>query len=199
MAVSPPPAPSIHRSDSSLPPRVVEAAARMLALCREELSFRAAPRFAHRGGRVAAVREATNEFARDVMVRRHREPGRWRFPDRAGVSVQSAIRSGSMCDAEDGHAPRSVREAETGGPASAFAAARAGHRRCQGGRDAWTSHSPGARKSDDYLSVADRRPSSVLLIDGISFKKKPRTPPSRKRPDVGLAAKTGAMTAVVHR
>ena len=36
MAVSPPPAPS-SIDLSGLPPRVVEAAARVLALCREEL------------------------------------------------------------------------------------------------------------------------------------------------------------------
>ena len=45
------------------------------------------------------VREATNEFARDVMGRRHREPGRWRFPDRAGRAELVPGRG----DAEDDH------------------------------------------------------------------------------------------------
>ena len=53
MPVSPPPAPS-SIDVSGLPPRVVEAAARVLALCREELSFRAVPGGA-RGGRVAGA------------------------------------------------------------------------------------------------------------------------------------------------
>ena len=65
MAVSPPPAPS-SIDLSGLPPRVVEAAARVLALCREEL--RSEPRPEAPEEVELRVREATNEFARDVMV-----------------------------------------------------------------------------------------------------------------------------------
>ena len=61
MAVSPPPAPS-SIDLSGLPPRVVEAAARVLALCREELRSEPRPEEVE-----LRVREATNEFARDVM------------------------------------------------------------------------------------------------------------------------------------
>ena len=50
---------------SGLPPRVVEAAARVLALCREEL--RSEPRPEAPEEVELRVREATNEFARDVM------------------------------------------------------------------------------------------------------------------------------------
>ena len=50
---------------SGLPPRVVEAAARVLALCREEL--RSEPRPEAPEEVESRVREATNEFARDVM------------------------------------------------------------------------------------------------------------------------------------
>ena len=57
MAVSPPPAPS-SIDLSGLPPRVVEAAARVLALCD--------PSRAPRRPRRSSF-EATNEFARDVM------------------------------------------------------------------------------------------------------------------------------------
>ena len=64
MAVSPPPAPS-SIDLSGLPPRVVEAAARVLALCREEL--RSEPRPEAPEEVELRVREATNEFARDVM------------------------------------------------------------------------------------------------------------------------------------
>ena len=64
MAVSPPPAPS-SIDLSGLPPRVVEAAARVLALCREEL--RSEPRPEAPEEVESRVREATNEFARDVM------------------------------------------------------------------------------------------------------------------------------------
>ena len=64
MAVSPPPAPS-SIDLSGLPPRVVEAAARVLALCREEL--RSEPRPEAPEAVELRVREATNEFARDVM------------------------------------------------------------------------------------------------------------------------------------
>ena len=64
MAVSPPPAPS-SIDLSGLPPRVVEAAARVLALCREEL--RSEPRPEALEEVELRVREATNEFARDVM------------------------------------------------------------------------------------------------------------------------------------
>ena len=64
MAVSPPPAPS-SIDLSGLPPRVVEAAARVLALCREEL--RSEPRPEVPEEVELRVREATNEFARDVM------------------------------------------------------------------------------------------------------------------------------------
>ena len=63
-AVSPPPAPS-SIDLSGLPPRVVEAAARVLALCREEL--RSEPRPEAPEEVELRVREATNEFARDVM------------------------------------------------------------------------------------------------------------------------------------
>ena len=81
MAVSPPPAPS-SIDLSGLPPRVVEAAARVLALCREEL--RSEPRPEAPEAVELRVREATNEFARDVMgaVIENRDDGR--FPDRAG-------------------------------------------------------------------------------------------------------------------
>ena len=64
MAVSPPPAPS-SIDLSGLPPRVVEAAAPVLALCREEL--RSEPRPEAPEEVELRVREATNEFARDVM------------------------------------------------------------------------------------------------------------------------------------
>ena len=64
MAVSPPPAPS-SIDLSGLPPRVVETAARVLALCREEL--RSEPRPEAPEEVELRVREATNEFARDVM------------------------------------------------------------------------------------------------------------------------------------
>ena len=64
MAVSPPPAPS-SIDLSGLPPRVVEAAARVLALCREAL--RSEPRPEAPEAVELRVREATNEFARDVM------------------------------------------------------------------------------------------------------------------------------------
>ena len=64
MAVSPPPAPS-SIDLSGLPPRVVEAAGRVLALCREEL--RSEPRPEAPEEVELRVREATNEFARDVM------------------------------------------------------------------------------------------------------------------------------------
>ena len=64
MAVSPPPAPS-SIDLSGLPPRVVEAVARVLALCREEL--RSEPRPEAPEAVELRVREATNEFARDVM------------------------------------------------------------------------------------------------------------------------------------
>ena len=64
MAVSPPPAPS-SIDLSGLPPRVVEAAARVLALCREAL--RSEPRPEAPEEVELRVREATNEFARDVM------------------------------------------------------------------------------------------------------------------------------------
>ena len=64
MAVSPPPA-SSSIDLSGLPPRVVEAAARVLALCREEL--RSEPRPEAPEEVELRVREATNEFARDVM------------------------------------------------------------------------------------------------------------------------------------
>ena len=60
----PPPAPS-SIDLSGLPPRVVEAAARVLALCREEL--RSEPRPEAPEEVELRVREATNEFARDVM------------------------------------------------------------------------------------------------------------------------------------
>ena len=63
MAVSPPPAPS-SIDLSGLPPRVVEAAARVLALCRE---LRSEPRPEAPEEVELRVREATNEFARDVM------------------------------------------------------------------------------------------------------------------------------------
>ena len=65
MAVSPPPAPS-SIDLSGLPPRVVEAAARVLALCREEL--RSEPRPEAPEEAELRVREATNEFARDVWT-----------------------------------------------------------------------------------------------------------------------------------
>ena len=64
MAVSPPPAPS-SIDLSGLPPRVVEPPARVLALCREEL--RSEPRPEAPEEVELRVREATNEFARDVM------------------------------------------------------------------------------------------------------------------------------------
>ena len=64
MPVSPPPTPS-SIDLSGLPPRVVEAAARVLALCREEL--RSEPRPEAPEEVELRVREATNEFARDVM------------------------------------------------------------------------------------------------------------------------------------
>ena len=93
MAVSPPPAPS-SIDLSGLPPRVVEAAARVLALCREELRSEPRPEEVE-----LRVREATNEFARDVMgaVIENRE--RWRFPDRAGRAELVPGRG----DAEDDH------------------------------------------------------------------------------------------------
>ena len=64
MAVPPPPAPS-SIDLSGLPPRVVEAATRVLALCREEL--RSEPRPEAPEEVELRVREATNELARDVM------------------------------------------------------------------------------------------------------------------------------------
>ena len=64
MSVSPPPAPS-SIDLSGLPPRVVEAAARVLALCREEL--RSEPRPEAPEEVELRVREATNEFARDGL------------------------------------------------------------------------------------------------------------------------------------
>ena len=64
MPVSPPPAPS-SIDVYGLPPRVIEAAARVFALCREEL--RSEPRPEAPEEVELRVREATNEFARDVM------------------------------------------------------------------------------------------------------------------------------------
>ena len=64
MPVSPPPAPS-SIDLSGLPPRVVEAVARVLALCREELRFEPRPEAPEEVE--LWVREATNEFTRDVM------------------------------------------------------------------------------------------------------------------------------------
>ena len=64
MPVSPPPAPS-SIDVYGLPPRVIEAAARVFALCREEL--RSEPRPEAPEEVELRVREATNKFARDVM------------------------------------------------------------------------------------------------------------------------------------
>ena len=64
MPVFPSPAPS-SIDVSGLPPRVVEAAARVVALCREE--FRSEPRPAALEEVELRVRETTNGFARDVM------------------------------------------------------------------------------------------------------------------------------------
>ena len=64
MAVSPPPAPS-SIDLSGLPPRSSRRDARVLALCREEL--RSEPRPEAPEEVELRVREATNEFARDVM------------------------------------------------------------------------------------------------------------------------------------
>ena len=96
MAVSPPPAPS-SIDLSGLPPRVVEAAARVLALCREEL--RSEPRPEAPEEVELRVREATNEFARDVMgaVIENRDDGASR--DRAGRAELVPGRG----DAEDDH------------------------------------------------------------------------------------------------
>ena len=64
MPVSPPPAPS-SIDVSGLPPRIIEAAARVFALCCEEL--RSEPRPEAPEEVELRVREATNKFARDVM------------------------------------------------------------------------------------------------------------------------------------
>ena len=64
MPVSPPPAPS-SIDVSGLPPRIIEATARVFALCREEL--RSEPRPEAPEEVELRVREATNKFARDVM------------------------------------------------------------------------------------------------------------------------------------
>ena len=64
MPVSPPPAPS-SIVVSGLPPRIIEATARVFALCREEL--RSEPRPEAPEEVELRVREATNKFARDVM------------------------------------------------------------------------------------------------------------------------------------
>ena len=61
MPVSPPPAPS-SIDVSGLPPRIIEAAARVFALCRKELRSEPRPEEVE-----LRVRETTNKFARDVM------------------------------------------------------------------------------------------------------------------------------------
>ena len=124
MAVSPPPAPS-SIDLSGLPPRVVEAAARVLALCREEL--RSEPRPEAPEEVELRVREATNEFARDVMgaVIENRDDGASRI-ERDGQSwFRVAVTPKTM----------------------STAAARAGHRRCRstranaaGGRSTLSMH-----------------------------------------------------------
>ena len=104
MAVSPPPAPS-SIDLSGLPPRVVEAAARVLALCREEL--RSEPRPEAPEEVELRVREATNEFARDVMgaVIENRDDGASRierdgqswFRVRIATAVSRCWRPCSVC------------------------------------------------------------------------------------------------------
>ena len=71
MAVSPPPAPS-SIDLSGLPPRVVEAAARVLALCREEL--RSEPRPEAPEVVELRVREATNEVGAVIENRDDLDP-----------------------------------------------------------------------------------------------------------------------------
>ena len=121
MAVSPPPAPS-SIDLSGLPPRVVEAAARVLALCREEL--RSEPRPEAPEEVELRVREATNEFARDVMgaVIENRDDGASRI-ERDGQSwFQDATTASVSLDGvmvplrpgEDGRAKASWREAACG-------------------------------------------------------------------------------------
>ena len=86
MAVSPPPAPS-SIDLSGLPPRVVEAAARVLALC---LRSEPRPEVETPEEVELRVREATNEFARDrdVMgaVIENRDDGASRI-ERDGLAV----------------------------------------------------------------------------------------------------------------
>ena len=111
MAVSPPPAPS-SIDLSGLPPRVGEAAARVLALCREEL--RSEPRPEAPEEVELRVREATNEFARDVMgaVIENRDDGIPQDATTASVSLDGVMVP--LRPGEDGRAKASWREAACG-------------------------------------------------------------------------------------